>query len=47
MSVLFISTISISIICATQEKSTLIASNQQKHDFHKWIIYENKRHCGK
>ena len=33
MCVLFIYTISISIICASQEEPSLIASNQQGYDF--------------
>ena len=45
--VLFIYTISISIICVSQEKPSLIASNQQIYDIYKWIIFEKKRHCGK
>ena len=44
MCVLLIYTISISIICVSQEEPSLIASNQQIYDFEKWIIYEKKRH---
>ena len=44
--VLFIYTTSISIICVSQEEPCLIASNQQIHDFYKWIIFGKKRHCG-
>ena len=47
MCVLFIYTISISIIYVSQEEPSLIASNQQIYDFYKWIIFEKKRHCGK
>ena len=45
--VLFIYTISISIISVSQEEPSLIASNQQIHDFYKQIIFEKKKHCGK
>ena len=45
--VLFIYTISISIICVSQEKPSLIVSNQQIYDFYKYIIFEKKRHYGK
>ena len=37
--VLFIYTISISIICASQEELSLIASNEQIYDFHNWVIF--------
>ena len=40
-------TFSISIICVSQDKPSLIASNQQIHDFFKLMIFEKKRHCGK
>ena len=45
--VLFIYTVSISIICVSQEEPNLIASNQQMYDFYKWIIFEKESHCGK
>ena len=45
--VLFIYTISISIICVSQEEPSLIACNQQICDFYNWIIFDKKRHCGK
>ena len=44
---LFIYTISISIICVSQEEPSLIAPNQQIYDFYKWVSFEKKRHCGK
>ena len=44
---LFTYTISISIICVSQEEPSLIMSNQQIYDFYKWIIFEMKRHCKK
>ena len=47
MCVLFIYTISISIICASLEEPSLIASNQQIYDCYNWIIFQKKRHCGK
>ena len=34
----FIYSISISIICVSQEQLSLIASNQQIYDFYKWIL---------
>ena len=44
--VLFIYTISISVICVSQEETDLIASNQQIYDFYKLIIeiFEKYRH---
>ena len=33
----FIYTISISIVCVSQEEPSLIVSNQQMYDFYKWI----------
>ena len=47
MWMLFIYTISISIICVSQEEHSLIASNLQIYDLYKCIIFEKKRHCGK
>ena len=46
MCVLFIYTISISIICVSQAEPSLTASNQQIHDFYKCIIFLKRRHCG-
>ena len=45
--VLFIYTISISIICVLQGKPSIIAPNQQIYDLCKWIILEKERRCGK
>ena len=45
--VLLIYTISVSIICVSQEEPSPIASDQQMYDFYKWIIFEKKRYCGK
>ena len=44
--VLFIYTISISIICVSKDELSLAASNQQIYDFYKWI-FEKKRQCAK
>ena len=41
--VLFVYTISISIICVSQEEPSLIAPNQQMYDFYKRIIFEKKK----
>ena len=43
---MFIYNISISIICVSKDKPSLIASNQQIYDFYMWI-FEKKRYCGK
>ena len=40
--VLFIYTMSISTICASQEKPHFIATNQQIYDFYKLIIWKRK-----
>ena len=40
--VLFIYTISITIICVLQKELGLAASNQQIYDFYKWVIFEKK-----
>ena len=40
MCALFIYTISISIVFASQEVLTPIESNQQVHDFAKWVIFQ-------
>ena len=45
--VLFVNTISISVFCVSREEVSLIESNQQMYDLRKWVILENKRHCGK
>ena len=37
--------ISMSIICVSQEETCFTESNQQIYDFHKWIIFEKT--CGK
>ena len=46
MCVLFIYTISISIIYVSQEETSFIASNQQISGFYKSMIFEKKRYCG-
>ena len=46
MCVRFFYNISISIICVSKDKLSLIESNQQIYDFYKWI-FEKKRHRGK
>ena len=45
--VLFIYTISISMIFVSQIEPKLIASNQQINAFYKCIIFEKTGHCGK
>ena len=45
--VLFIYTISISILCVSREEGSLTESNQQIYDFYKWVIFEKQRHCRK
>ena len=42
--VLFIYTISISIVCVSQEKLNLIESNQHIYGFFKWAIFKKQRH---
>ena len=42
MCVLFIYTISISIICVSQEEPSLKAYNQHIFDFYMWIVCEIK-----
>ena len=44
---LFVYTISISIICVSQEECSFIPSNQQMCDFYKWVIFKKKRLCEK
>ena len=44
--VLFIYTLSLSILCVSQEARSLVESNQQRYDLCKWVIFENHRHCG-
>ena len=39
-------TISISILCVSQEGLSLAESNQQIHGFQKGEIFEKQRHCG-
>ena len=41
--VLFIYTISISIICVSEGELSLIASNEQIYNFCKWVIFEKKK----
>ena len=45
MCVLFIYTISISVICVSQAEPSLTASNQQIYYFYKCIIFLKRRHC--
>ena len=47
MRVLFIYTISVTIIFASQEEPSFIASNQQLYDFYEWIIFGKKKYCWK
>ena len=42
--VLFIYTISISIVCVSQEELNLIESNQHIYGFFKWAIFKKQRH---
>ena len=45
--VLFISNISISIICVSQEEFNLILHLINTYDFYKSVIFEKERHCRK
>ena len=44
--VLFISTISNSILCISRKELGLTESNQQICDFYKRVIFEKQSHCG-
>ena len=45
--VLFVYTISVSILCVSRQGRSLIESNQQICGFYKGVIFEKQRHCVK
>ena len=34
------------MVCVSWEELTLIESNQQIHDFCKWVTFKKQGHCG-